>query len=1429
MLQLGGTFFGTCTTNADETAKVVGDCPGFVLYAGASIYVKFTNTNTASVAQLTLNVNGTGAHSIKRLGTTNLPYTDALAAGMVCNFVYDGTNWLWVGQMDSDTNTVPSAFCKTDANVAGKTAICSNYLGHEKQYLHILMASGNTLAGSLTLDINGNGAKPIYINGLPTGASNYTLPSGTYLVYFDGTRYQFRTDGLLPGIAAGNVVDITNNGSTIYYTKGDGTTASFVIPHVQYYAGDSIQISTSTNEIINTGVRAIGEGQINGTINVNTGGSSRNVSVKGLGSAAFESSGTFAQASHTHGNINNLGELSNTDVTVATRDKLLVADASDDNKLVKTSIAFDTANTGKFLSQAGTWEAISIGDSEHAASAGYALYAASAGYAMTASYAVNANEAIHASSANYALTASYSVNSYETVHASSANYAITAARAVHASSAGYAATAGSATDNTKVLKAGDTMSGNLAILKNSATEDTMVSVSNSAKSHNVQFKIDGSSGSGGLWDETKQKWIVEAKTNGSIELYGHASCASYATSSNTSITASNSVYAASAGYASKAGSAGSATEASHASSANYAVSASSAGYALVAKSAGLATSASNADYALSAGSAGSAGSSNFAGTANFAITANYAYRAVSAERAIYASSAGYAASAGKATLDGNNQNIVNTYATKSEMNSLLAGADAMIFKGTLGTGGTITSVPTKEYQAGHTYKVITNGTYAGHKCEAGDLLIAIKDGPASGTTVINADWTAVQTNLDGTVIGPTSSTSGSLAIFSGTTGKAITGVSSKGSSTLPIYIDNNGIVQTITSYQGTSAHASSANYAKEASHASSSTYSVNAGNSVTAGRAVYAASAAYATTAGNATDATKVAKTGDTMSGTLTISKAGEIGMAVKNTTRNHQVEILVGDSGNGGIYDRTNTKWVVYSTTAGDAELAGHASCATYASSAGSSGTSVTASNAVYAASAGYAKLALTASNAKYAASAGYAKSALTASNAVKADNANTAGSSITASNAVYALSAGSANSAGSSNSAGSAGYAVTASNAKYAASAGYAKSSLTASNAIYAASAGYAKSALTASNAMLAASANYAKSALTASNAMLAASANYTKSALTASYAVTASNAKYASSASYAATAGKVGTATVGGILEPVYVNSGAVTSSSGKTIPFIKGPTTDTTAGTWTGTLTGLTAYDDGLLILYKPAIAGASTTTLNINSLGAKTVYLNNTTKLTTHYPVNQPILLAYSTSQNSGCWVAIDNYDSNSDTKVRQSLKTDNVNRPLLMAYSDNTVTTANVDNVSYRANVMYANASTGRITATEFAGKLVGTANNAITASNAVNAASAMTATASITAAAALKAKHSTGTVVTGITFGAGSTPSLGTAIPADDITSWSPNKIPTATVSNGVLIFYAGTTASLSYTAKSIPNVTGVGTVPTLSYATATYVKSIG
>ena len=122
---------------------------------------------------------------------------------------------------------------------------------------------------------------------------------------------------------------------------------------------------------------------------------------------------------------------------------------------------------------------------------------------------------------------------------------------------------------------------------------------------------------------------------------------------------------------------------------------------------------------------------------------------------------------------------------KAYVDANLAANDAMIFKGTIGTGGTLTLAAFNAlvvYDAGWSYKVITAGTYKGVVSEIGDLFIATVDRASGG---VNADWTVVQANLDGAVIGPASAGSGNVVTFDGTSGKLIqdSGLTLSGSNT----------------------------------------------------------------------------------------------------------------------------------------------------------------------------------------------------------------------------------------------------------------------------------------------------------------------------------------------------------------------------------------------------------------------------------------------------------------------------------------------------------------------------------------------------------------------------------------------------------------------------------------------------------------------
>lgn len=97
-LELGNAkmFFGTCSTAAGTVAKEV-TCAAFKstdLVEGTVIFVDFSNTNSGAVANLTLNVAGTGAKAIKKIyngGINNLTAKGELYQNAIIPFVYNGT------------------------------------------------------------------------------------------------------------------------------------------------------------------------------------------------------------------------------------------------------------------------------------------------------------------------------------------------------------------------------------------------------------------------------------------------------------------------------------------------------------------------------------------------------------------------------------------------------------------------------------------------------------------------------------------------------------------------------------------------------------------------------------------------------------------------------------------------------------------------------------------------------------------------------------------------------------------------------------------------------------------------------------------------------------------------------------------------------------------------------------------------------------------------------------------------------------------------------------------------------------------------------------------------------------------------------------------------------------------------------------------
>lgn len=118
--------------------------------------------------------------------------------------------------------------------------------------------------------------------------------------------------------------------------------------------------------------------------------------------------------------------------------------------------------------------------------------------------------------------------------------------------------------------------------------------------------------------------------------------------------------------------------------------------------------------------------------------------------------------------------IASQKAVKTYVDGIVAAQDAMVFKGAQDCSAN-PNYPAAD--RGWTYRVSVAGKIGGSSgvvVEAGDIFMCLDDGTSSGNqATVGASWTVIQTNIDGAVVGPASSTSGNIATFNGTSGKTI--------------------------------------------------------------------------------------------------------------------------------------------------------------------------------------------------------------------------------------------------------------------------------------------------------------------------------------------------------------------------------------------------------------------------------------------------------------------------------------------------------------------------------------------------------------------------------------------------------------------------------------------------------------------------------
>ena len=212
----GGLFYGTCSTAAGTVAKVV-ECADFTsdnLKAGTIIIVTFTATNSGAVANLTMNVNSTGAKHIKYINNGslgNLTSAGYIKAGTEYPFYYDGANWVvWMNY-----NTTYSALSEADMKAGTATAgrlITAARLKEAVEY-HAPVTSVNGSTGAVTVT---EGLAPLI------GTTDTVTPQQVMTALEEGRDVYISKAASVVGVAAelkftsfSRVTDTTYSGQAI--------------------------------------------------------------------------------------------------------------------------------------------------------------------------------------------------------------------------------------------------------------------------------------------------------------------------------------------------------------------------------------------------------------------------------------------------------------------------------------------------------------------------------------------------------------------------------------------------------------------------------------------------------------------------------------------------------------------------------------------------------------------------------------------------------------------------------------------------------------------------------------------------------------------------------------------------------------------------------------------------------------------------------------------------------------------------------------------------------------------------------------------------------------------------------------------------------------------------------------------------------------
>lgn len=218
--------YGTCSTAAGTAAKTVS-IPGITLKTGVEITVRFSVTNTA--ANPTLNLNSTGAKAIRYRNTAiSAGY---LAANRTYRFVYDGTYWQLVG--DVDTNPAAATAAPKDLAKAAATGTSKNYA--REDHVHKLPESVGKLSTKRTIDgVQFDGEDNIHHYGVCSTVAGTAAKTVTLSGFVLATGAEITVKFSSTNTAANPTLNVNSTGAKGIRYKNAAVPSGYIVANKTY-------------------------------------------------------------------------------------------------------------------------------------------------------------------------------------------------------------------------------------------------------------------------------------------------------------------------------------------------------------------------------------------------------------------------------------------------------------------------------------------------------------------------------------------------------------------------------------------------------------------------------------------------------------------------------------------------------------------------------------------------------------------------------------------------------------------------------------------------------------------------------------------------------------------------------------------------------------------------------------------------------------------------------------------------------------------------------------------------------------------------------------------------------------------------------------------------------------------------------------------